>query len=368
MNNKELIKKLNQLESVQLDESWKENNRAVLFNQISSSDIPEEAYLKEKLVKNFLNSFIFFKKHILTPAWAGAIILVFLISSGIVVQASGDARPGSFFYYARLIKEGTQLASTFDKKEKNKLNLKFASEHAKDITDVLNDPGFNKEGDAEKLAKNFEDSLESVKTSLKEMRAESEKDENKNIENNIVEGQEDGSVNKDEDNSGTSILGDENKNDEDKIDEEIQAQNEDQASDENVTSEEGFFVVDSGRGEEGLSVFDPSEGNSPTDNSEEGDEGDNEDGLLNSSSSDNISDKIETAEDISQNKNDKDLAGLIGEAEFLFEQEKYEEAREKIEEFMNIIDGTVSEGEVKGAATTAPENISETGNSTSSQE
>lgn len=373
MNNKELIKKLNQLKSVELDQSWKENNRAVLFNQISSSDIPEEAYLKERIAKNFIHSFRFFKEHILTPAWAGAIVLVFLVSSGVVVQASGDARPGSLLYYARLIKERTQLVATLDKKEKNKLNLKFASEHAKDITDVLKDPNFNKEEDGQKLAKNFEDSLESVKNSLKEIKAEEYKKDKIEDDQGLEEEHSLNEKNAAENNVTLDNKKEESENTEDKNDNQAQdnqSKNEEQVKDEDTSSEETFFVVDSGRGDDGLSVFDPSK-EEGANNIGEVDVESNTEEASSPSTSNDISSEIESAEDISQNKDNKNLDNLISEAELLFDQEKYDEAREKIEEFMSIIEGANTEGEVKGAATTAPENISETENSengTSSQE
>src|SRR6056297_1650974 len=132
---KDLTKQLDRLKEIRPEPSWKENERAVLESRIRSSRISQEADLKERLFSKFIYVVRGLKSRLVRPAWAGiAVLLLVLLGGGAIVQASEDAKPGSLLYYARLAKEKTQIATTFDEREKNKLSLKFAGEHATDIT------------------------------------------------------------------------------------------------------------------------------------------------------------------------------------------------------------------------------------------
>ena len=124
----------------------------------------------------------------------------------------------------------------------------------------------------------------------------------------------------------------------------------------------------SGKEEEGMEVYDP--GREESQNSEQAIEVSSEESgaeAANTTSS-KISEKIETVESLASEQNQK-LNNLIVEAEDLFEEGKYTEAGEKIEEIMQAVEemenqteegseATEEEEEVKGAketATSAPE-------------
>ena len=176
---KEIKEQLKELKQIKPDSEWIKENRSILKSQIESAGLPQEASFKEKAVSFAVYIFRSFKSRIVRPVWVGAAVLfLVLLGGGAIVQASGDAKPGTLLYYARIAKEKTQIATTFDKKEKSKLSLKFAGEHAKDITEVLDESGSGDKEATEKLSRNFEENLESVKMGLKEMGVEEETEEN----------------------------------------------------------------------------------------------------------------------------------------------------------------------------------------------
>ena len=136
MENKELIKQLNNLKSIVPDSGWKERNRNVLFSQISSSDV-----IASSEAKGFASIFVIPQKMVRilsTPSWA-VFFVCFIVLSGSVfsVGAARLSKPDSSLYIARIISEKARLAVTFNEDEKTKLGFKFANDHAKDIMEVL---------------------------------------------------------------------------------------------------------------------------------------------------------------------------------------------------------------------------------------
>ena len=179
MENKELIRKINNLKSMAPDKEWKERNRGILFSQISATAVPaaEETgamikifVLPQRLVRIFS-----------TPAWAVFFVCLLVVAGSVFsVGAARLTKPDSSLYIARIISEKAQLAVTFGEEKKAKLSFRFANDHAKDITEILakTDPG-NEAGKSktEKLSENFKKEMTVAKTKLKEMGALAELEE-----------------------------------------------------------------------------------------------------------------------------------------------------------------------------------------------
>lgn len=371
--NEDLIKQLKNLKQVKPEKSWKEENREFLLSQISKEQEEKlELTLTEKVSEKFSYALSLFKTAIIKPAWVGvAAIVLLVLGGGAMVQASSDAKPGSFLYYARIVKEKAQLATTFDKEEKTKMGIKFASEHAKDITEVMNNPGFRDEEATQKLSHDFEQRLESVKSGLKnigdreEENEESEEKDKREKNNSSNNKKEDGpstpSASSEQEGSGqgndTKVAANDTK--EDEKEEETGENNSKERDD-----DEEFFSVESGKDNDGFEVFEPGDDKNENDTIEnQEDFGTMENGeeesvatseTATASIGDKVSDKLADVENLAEengySESDK-LSSLIGEAEQLFKNKEYDKAREKIEEFMSIIDNT--QGEVRGAEETS---------------
>jgi|GEM_PF-837893 hypothetical protein len=167
MTDKELIQKLNSLKQVSLEASWKKETRDLLLSQISNSAAKEvKISVWEMAVNDLKNSFAFVPR----AAWGAICFVLVLVGGGFSVYAANYSKPGDYFYTAKILKEKTQLAMTFDKEEKVKLDMKLASIHAKEISEVLSDPKTQSNGKkAQKLAHNFQTEINTVKERLSEI-------------------------------------------------------------------------------------------------------------------------------------------------------------------------------------------------------
>ena len=158
MNEKDLLKKLNNLKKIKPDENWKKNYREVLYSQISAgqnSEKPESKirFIFEEVILGKI--FISFTR----PIWATTLASILILVVGVGgVYASKNSKPGDSLYIAKIISEKAQLAMTFDEKGKAKLGLEFATNRAKEITQVLeeqNYPEDQKTQKVEQLTQNF---------------------------------------------------------------------------------------------------------------------------------------------------------------------------------------------------------------------
>jgi hypothetical protein len=172
MENKELLKQLSGLKSIVPDSDWKERNREILLSQISNSEVTVSAE-----AKGFANILILPQKLarvFSTPSWAVFFVCVLVLSGSVFsVGAAHLSKPDSSLYIARIISEKARLAVTFNKEEKTKLSFKFASDHAKDITEILANTDLNDEtakNKTEKLTENFKQEIKVAKNKLKEMK------------------------------------------------------------------------------------------------------------------------------------------------------------------------------------------------------
>ncbi len=164
MNDKKLIEQLNKLKNIQPDSSWKKENRNILFNQISNSyvDVYKSSFQeKVKSLPAVLGNMLS------KPVLAVIIVAILIGGVGIAVQPAYYSKPGDTFYFAKKITQKIRLALVLDKTEKAKMNIRFSSNHAKDITKVLSDSDFSDKKLAQELQGNFRQDLSMVKSGLR---------------------------------------------------------------------------------------------------------------------------------------------------------------------------------------------------------
>ncbi|MCP3682235.1 MAG: hypothetical protein GY861_06035 [bacterium] len=170
MDEKDIIEQLKSLKEVKPDADWKTSNRDLLFSQVSASVTPE---VKVSFLMHIFN----FAKQ---PAMA-VILVVLVIGGGFGVRFTSKSKPGDSLYIAKVISEKAQLAVTFNKNKKSRLETKFASQRAKDITVILADPSYDPSEDEErheKLAASFKKEISIVRDSIKDIEQEDSEDGN----------------------------------------------------------------------------------------------------------------------------------------------------------------------------------------------
>ncbi len=362
MTEKDLIKQLKNLQETKAETNWKGSLRRFLLQKTAETKetTPEK---KEPWLGVFSDKF-FQISHFLNlgrlrfvprPVMAlGAIVLV-LVGGIFTVSAAEDATPGSPLYFARIVKEKAQLAATLDQEDKTRLGIKFASNHARDISAVLDSEEFRNnpnQKDLDRLSQNFEENIESVKIRLQAIK---EKEDKTSEEVSETEPESDTPEEKD---SSTEIAtlddasqtGTQEQQERDDSSEEAEESQDQEATE----TEESFFSVDSSRDEEGIQVH--TQDRQPDTSTEEASKTEQE------KMDDQVSQELEKAEEIMDQRDyDKDrLSQLITRAEELFAQGKYDQVRQVLDEFMIEIENQKnssqeqeeeeSSGEVKGVS------------------
>lgn len=167
MNEKELIDNLNNLKSIQPNPNWKKADRNLMMNQISSTttDKARGWYLAFKLPLTYM-------RQMSQPVMAAFLIFGFLLAGSVAsLQASRNSIPGDSLYIAKIVSEKTQQVLTFDKKEKVRLGLSFASKRAKELDQVLATEEV--EGDkVEQLVFNFKKEITAARTRIEKIKEE----------------------------------------------------------------------------------------------------------------------------------------------------------------------------------------------------
>ena len=165
MTNQDLAKKLQTLKNVAPSRKWLEGNRDLLLAQISNSGASDLPVWRAALI-----NFSSFTQAVARPASAFAAFIVLLAAVGIYSDRFfAQAKPNDSLYIARIISEQVRLNTTFNSEARDILAVRYASDHAKDITTVLADPEFNKEENqakVEKLNNIFKEEVETVRHSL----------------------------------------------------------------------------------------------------------------------------------------------------------------------------------------------------------
>lgn len=182
MNDKDLLKKLNNLKTIKPDDNFKKNYREVLFSQISAGNTANKSESNLRIVwesimpgKVFLN--------MAKPVWATSLASVLILVIGVGgVYASKNSKPGDSLYIAKIISEKAQFVMTFGEKDKAKLGLEFATNRAREIAQILEESKESEDKKGEKvqeLTQNFKKEISQVKNRLTTIK----KAENKNNQN-----------------------------------------------------------------------------------------------------------------------------------------------------------------------------------------
>ena len=174
MKNKELISKIKELQSAQADQEWKEKTRDFLYAKISENE--NTATENNILIKTLTGVKNFFAQ----PSFAIVLVVAVVITSSLFGARAMNFMPGDSLYIAQIISEEAQLALTFNQDKKTKLGIKFASDRAKEITQVLAQAQFsgdnNKNQEAE-LRQDFQKEIDIVKDKLAEIQEKQENNE-----------------------------------------------------------------------------------------------------------------------------------------------------------------------------------------------
>ncbi|MFZ4631756.1 MAG: hypothetical protein ACOYL8_00945 [Patescibacteria group bacterium] len=165
MTDKDLIAKLNSLKNINPDSNWMTSNRDLLLSQISNSGARDLSAWQ-----SFVINLSSFAKAASQPVYAlGVFVFVLVTGSLFSHQVFGGAKPNDSLYIARIISEKAKLNTMFNSDERNKLAVQFATDHAKDISNVLADPKFNTEENKDQVAKlneSFDKEIDTVKSKI----------------------------------------------------------------------------------------------------------------------------------------------------------------------------------------------------------
>lgn len=146
MTERELIKKLNNLRSVSPDKEWKKSNREILCAQISNSASAYAPTAWQSFWLTFRNT----ASVTFQPVVALTAFVLVIFSSFLASNLFFKFKPGDSLYIARVMGERTRLNVTFDEAAKNRLEIQYTKDHAKDIANLLSDPQFAANGDNQK--------------------------------------------------------------------------------------------------------------------------------------------------------------------------------------------------------------------------
>lgn len=284
-------------------------------------------------------------------------ILAVVAGGGFTAYASQDACPGDLLYPTRVATEKIRMAMTFDERGKKDLSIRFASRHARDIAKMFSSDGDYKDRNTEELEKSFEQNIKSAKIELddtklvdnsdvvgndgKEEQGDGVKNENKYYQedkNKTGQKDEDRDASKEDGGKIASTLDQEQNKNKD--------QNQDQNQDQNTEKDDRFYSVDAGRDGNNVEIYDP----------KEEDDSDLSLSSTTKESSTTQEDILSLDKDIENTESDldvldnKELIGLLEEAEDLFEAGKYSESEEKLNEFVLLMDQDNNTG-----ATSSPE-------------
>jgi hypothetical protein len=187
MEDKELLKKLNNLKDITLDSTWKNNYRDILYSQISANQSVEVKSNFRIIFEAVDPGQILIK--LAKPVWsislAGVLILIVGAAS---VYASKNSLPGDSLYIAKIISEKAQLMMAFNEKDKAKLGVEFATNRAKEMMQVLNDTGQSSEVNSDKLktlSQNFKKEISQVKDRLTTIKKEADNQDSKDDESTV---------------------------------------------------------------------------------------------------------------------------------------------------------------------------------------
>jgi SLT domain-containing protein len=237
---KHLLSQLHNLQEIKPDKQWKAESQEFLRTHISDG-VKSGVFSKVMIwVKDFA-------KVSSQPAFAfTAFVLILITGVTFFNPVFSDAKPNDSLYIARIISEKAQVNMTFNKGNRDKLSAQFATNHAKDITSLMNDPEFHEEEGSEdkiaNLSNNFNKEINSAKESISSINERekntanfnySRDNEYKGVNNGSDLDSKDSSVASEVDNEGVIFSADTKKDDKGL---EINVKKDDSSGDKNIDS------------------------------------------------------------------------------------------------------------------------------------
>jgi len=180
---KNILSQLHNLKDIKPDKQWKTESQEFLRAHISGG-VETGVFSKVMVwVKDFA-------KVSSQPAFALSAFVLILVTGVIFSNPIlSDAKPNDSLYIARIISEKAQLNMTFNKESRDKLSAQFATNHAKDITNLMNDPDFHSQEDSEgkiaNLSNDFNKEINSARESINNINEREKNNYINNINNNV---------------------------------------------------------------------------------------------------------------------------------------------------------------------------------------
>jgi hypothetical protein len=177
---KNILSQLHNLKDIKPDKQWKTDSQDFLRAHISGG--VETGVFSKVMV--WLKDFA---KVSSQPAFALSAFVLILITGVIFSNPIlSDAKPNDSLYIARIISEKAQLNMTFNKESRDKLSAQFATNHAKDITNLMNDPEFHSQEDSEgKIANLSDDFNKEINSARESINSINERERNNYTNNNV---------------------------------------------------------------------------------------------------------------------------------------------------------------------------------------
>jgi hypothetical protein len=164
MTDNNLLAQLKCLKKMKADATWLKSNREILLSQIANSGAKELSSWHRMTIdaRSFFSA-------VSQPAMAFASLLLVLVgASSFGHLAFGRMKPNDSLYIARIISEKAKLTTVFNDEERDKLEVKFAANHAEAITEVLAAVEVNEENadQVAQLNESFNKELDTVRAKM----------------------------------------------------------------------------------------------------------------------------------------------------------------------------------------------------------
>jgi|GEM_PF-413547 hypothetical protein len=344
---KTLLSQLHNLKDVQPDKQWKAESQEFLRTHINN-DVKSGAFSKVMVwVKDFA-------KVSSQPAFAlAAFVLILITGVAFFNPMLSDAKPNDSLYIARIISEKAQVNMTFNKENRDRLSAQFATNHAKDITNLINDPEFHSQEDSEdKIANLSDDFNKEINTARESINSINKRDnsnrQNKDNGNNDVNNNSNDNSDNSEDGDGTElddegkIISADTRKDNQGLEINIKDNDSGDTSDGDIGILGSDEEVDTETEEEPSVNDSQANDNETNDSSDEGADADLNSEEENASSTLNQLQSI--TEEVNKEGGDVDETNkALDDAQRLFNEEKYQEALEKLNEVEDMLEGVSTE-------------------------
>lgn len=162
MNEKYLVRQFSKLHSIAPRPEWVKKNKEVLSYQIFNGQESSAPAL------SFWSRFGLVAHHLLQPSSVAALIVLFFVVSGVVsVNASKETTPNDVLYIAKIISEKAEFAVAFDEKTKAELNVRYAKNRAAELNKIIEGAGVTESDPrVQELSDSFKKEIAAVKDRL----------------------------------------------------------------------------------------------------------------------------------------------------------------------------------------------------------